>query len=97
MQNGKTSMKQGLELSELAGSGRFRVNEAGSSSQIDAQLTHPGSLDVLARHLIRLRPSYGSKQRRFISDLAEQCKNYEAGNAHLARRMLETIDLIQSK
>ena len=60
-------------------------------------MTHPGSLDVLARHLIRLRPSYGSRKRRYISNLAQQCEHYEPGNKYLAQQMMETMERIEGK
>ena len=52
------------------------------------------TLPDCAKHLIRLRPSYGSRKRRYISSLAQQCEHYQPGNVHLAQQMMETMERI---
>jgi len=55
------------------------------------------TLPDCAKHLIRLRSSYGGFKRRLISNLAQQCEHYEPGNVHLAQQMMETMERIEGK
>jgi hypothetical protein len=75
----QTLINQGKFAVTLQDDAGKSANVSGTSKQIDTPLTQCGSLDVLARHLTRLRPEYGVTVRRDISDLIEQCNNYERG------------------
>jgi hypothetical protein len=60
-------------------------------------VTNDIPLPDCARHLTRLRPSYGFEKQGHISNLIQQCSNYEPGNTYLARRMVETMERIEEQ
>ena len=69
------------------------VNSARTGSKIDTPLAQPCSLDVLARHLTRLRP--GHPAGHHISVLIEQLKNYERNPILLRPMILMSVQRIQ--
>jgi hypothetical protein len=77
----------------LTRSPEFSVNDTGTNSKTDTPLTQQRSLDVLARHLIRLRP--GHSAGRMISDLIQQLGNYERNPDSLRPLMIRTMQRIE--
>lgn len=81
------------------------VNDERTCQKIDAQLTHPSSLDVLEmahRDLLVRRNRVGaeSQEGRLLSTLIKQLQNYQKETDPVARANLErfmgwTVDAIQ--
>jgi hypothetical protein len=76
---------------------QLMVNEAGSCARISTEMTQPGSLDVLARHLTRLRPAYSQDAQHHISNLIQQCGNFEQNPEGLRAKMLATMERIEGE
>ena len=70
-----------------------RMNESGTCSPTRAKSVQASSLDVLARHLARLRPGHPAGYH--ISNLIEQLKNYERNPILLRPMILMSVQRIQ--
>jgi hypothetical protein len=71
-------------------------NDARTGEPCDALLTQPRSLDVLARHLARIRPSLPREQQWDASTLEQQCKRYRDNPDGLRPHMLRTIERLEA-
>jgi hypothetical protein len=72
---------------------RQSANDAGTCEKIGTYLTRSDSLDVLARHLARLRPGHPAGQH--ISNLIQQLGNYERNPLVLRPLIMETMQRIE--
>lgn len=71
-------------------------NDVATGRQIDTQLAHERSLDVLARHLYRHRPRLAPIKQRLVSNLIEQMGNYENNPDRLRPLILESINRLEA-
>lgn len=80
----------------LRDSASHLANNVRTCDPRDTGLTQACSLDVLAHHLARLRPSCPADRRPLVSMLAEQCKRFHQNPEGLRPMMLRTIDAINA-
>jgi hypothetical protein len=55
------------------------------------------TLPDCARHLTRLRPEYGFEKQGHISNLIQQCGNFEQNPEGLREKMLATMERIEER
>jgi hypothetical protein len=86
----KSQQINGLEEMPSSVRDSLSVNASGRYSKSDTPLTQVRSLDVLARHLTRIRPLYSREKQGHISNLIKKMRQYENEANPAVRAWLET-------